>query len=770
MLALLLTALVIVAASVATGWLLLALLGESRPTPLAGAVGFAALTIACPLLIRLPGRATTAAIVVLVVLVAAAVRLRARIDLSERPRGVAATAAILVVLGCLPFAFNNQVGVLGEGIYTNDQAAQLYWTDWLEHGFGPEPKAVQFGYPTGPQALTATAAHSTGVELDDAFNGLLVAVGVLAGMAALAALAELPRARRILASVLVGMPYLAASFLAQSAFKETAMALFVLAFAIALERRSIELGTRARIGALLVLAGAAFFTYSVPGLVWFAATLVAWLVLELAFGGMRLPIAEMREAARTHRSSVIAGGVVILLVVVLGAVQGAGFVSKIGNVQGSAGRLSSPVWPGEALGIWPEGDFRIVRGEVQGAYLATLLGLAVVAAGAWEWWARRRFAGLAALGSAVAIYVGARAFASIYVQAKALAVMAPLVALVALGGLLAPRLGEAARRRSLPIRLRYGIGGVAAVGFTISTLLAVRAAPVGFPDRGEQLESLADRIDGHSVVFLGVDRFAAYWLRDTLIQSPGGYAPPEVRARPEKVWEQGDPLDLDTLAPGKLDRFKYAITTNAEFQSTAPPNLEQVARTDSYILWKRSGDTPRQRVLMEDGDAGRILECSANDEPLGGRGAKATVLSTPVVGGALDWSIPSPFEAPATAVQRLDLTPGRWQLSLSYASQVPLTVDTGSQAVELPPSLDGVYLTHQGEAGFWDAGIVHVLETGPVTVTVHAEEPNTLQRALGVDRKVWLGRVAATTAAPRGIATADACGEYLDHYVPGARG
>ena len=47
----------------------------------------------------------------------------------------------------------------------------------------------------------------------------------------------------------------------------------------------------------------------------------------------------------------------ILLVAALGAVQGADFVSKIGNVQGSAGRLSSPVWPGEALGVWPEGDF-----------------------------------------------------------------------------------------------------------------------------------------------------------------------------------------------------------------------------------------------------------------------------------------------------------------------------------------------------------------------------------------------------------------------------
>ena len=47
------------------------------------------------------------------------------------------------------------------------------------------------------------------------------------------------------------------------------------------------------------------------------------------------------------------------------AAQLSGFVGKVGTVQASAGRLSSPVFPGEALGIWPEGDFRVVRGEVE---------------------------------------------------------------------------------------------------------------------------------------------------------------------------------------------------------------------------------------------------------------------------------------------------------------------------------------------------------------------------------------------------------------------
>ena len=56
MLAILATALVILAASFIAGRAFLYALGRQRPTWLAGAVGFAILVTVCPLLIRLPGR------------------------------------------------------------------------------------------------------------------------------------------------------------------------------------------------------------------------------------------------------------------------------------------------------------------------------------------------------------------------------------------------------------------------------------------------------------------------------------------------------------------------------------------------------------------------------------------------------------------------------------------------------------------------------------------------------------------------------------------
>ena len=54
----------------------------------------------------------------------------------------------------------------------------------------------------------------------------------------------------------------------------------------------------------------------------------------------------------------------------------ANFVDQVGKVQASAGRLSSPISPGEAFGIWPEGDFRLVRGDVAGSDRGRLGALA----------------------------------------------------------------------------------------------------------------------------------------------------------------------------------------------------------------------------------------------------------------------------------------------------------------------------------------------------------------------------------------------------------
>ena len=688
-------------------------------------------------------------------------------------------------MSCLPFVFNERVGVLGEGIYTNDQAAQLYWTDWLQNGFGPEPAAVKFGYPVGPQAATAIAAEPTGASLEHAFDGLLIAIPILAALAALSALSELPPVRRVIAASLAGLPYLAAAFLAQSAFKETAMALLVLATAIALgewARRGVP--KRATLGALLALAGASVFVYSLPGLIWLAVALPVWLAMELLAGRRPVELGAARAAVARHRWISIGAVIVLAAVVALGVSPAASFVDQVGKVQASAGRLSSPISPGEAFGIWPEGDFRLVRGDVSGSIPAAAFALVCIGLGLVAAWRRRDTALMAVALAGGLIYAAARLEASIYVQAKALAVIAPILVFTALKGLLAwPIKGEddcgdehsrfvrPARDVQTAVRgarIVLALGAVFAIGAGASTFLALRSAPMSFDRRGGDLEALASKIQGKSVIFLGLDRFAAYWLRGTLVQSPGGYVPPEVKARSQKPWLQGQGIDFDTVSPHKLDRYRYAITTDASFQSTPPPNFHRVTTAGDYVLYKRVGETPIQKILDgEDGSPGVIAKRSRDcGTQFGTLNGTATVLPKPVVRSPIGWSQPLPFDAPATATRTLRLPPGRWHLSLQYDSQVPLTVRAGASSVRLPPSLDGMYLTHQGEGAWWAAGSIRVRRAGPLKVAVITADPSSAQDALGVERRVWLGGIAATrAAAPQSVPVGGACGRYVDHYL-----
>ena len=794
-------ALVCLILSAAVGAGIAALAGWRDAGPVCAPVGFAALVAVSALVIRLPGRALTLIVVLVALAIAGFLIARARgfgAAAAPRERAVAfAAVAILLALGSLPFLIEGHLGILGEGVYTNDHAAQLYWTDWLQNGFGPEPSAVSFGYPTGPQSLTAGIAELLGANLIDAFNGVMLAIGALTALGALSALRPLRPAPRLLAAVLVGMPYLGASYLAQSAFKETVMAMIVVCLAVVLTALGRGAPKRAVAAVLIVLAAGAVFAYSVPGLAWFLTAIPLWLVAEALFG--RRVEVDWRRAGNAVRSrgGLIAAAVafvVIAAVAIFAGPQIASFAERIGSVQESRGRLASPIWPGEALGVWFEGDFRIVRGEVPLAYPATLLGLVVAALGAWFAFRRRDLGMLAALLGCALIYVGAYLFASIYVAAKALAILAPLVMLAAMLALFG--------RAELRGRLRIGRGvlaGVFCLAAVASTLLALRAAPVGFNDRGADLEALAERIPGEQVVFLGVDRFGSYRLRATLAASPGGYFEPEVSARAQKLWQQGDPLDFDTVEPARLDRFSYAITTDAAYASTPPPNWERVDEQGDWVLWRRSGRSPAQETLAEGGASGRLLDCAPGDdgaaaadaiaaeagsvlesEPrpvseaarriaAGGERRRAITLPQPLVAYRSGWGRKSPFEAPGNASRTIELEPGEWDLSLQYASQTALLIDVEGARTSLPASLSGMYLTEKGGGSFWDVGRITVEGEGPqdVRISVASDSPSGLAGLVGARRLTWLGDVAATPASePRELALERACGTYVDHFDP----
>jgi hypothetical protein len=231
------SAALICVASLLVGRALLTVAGRDSWSWLAPAAGFGAVLTVTGGLARAPGHGTSATLgLVLLIAVAAAIVLpRARLNHTALREGLPVVLLVTLVLS-IPFVMTARWGLLGVG-FNNDLGLHLAWAEWLRSGFGPVPDT---GYPLGPHGLAVAVAAVPGIGLGQAFVGQIFAIGVLTALTALAALPGLTFPRRLLAATMVAVTYLAASYFAQGTFKETAEALFVLAFAVALRELEVD--------------------------------------------------------------------------------------------------------------------------------------------------------------------------------------------------------------------------------------------------------------------------------------------------------------------------------------------------------------------------------------------------------------------------------------------------------------------------------------------------------------------------------------------------
>jgi hypothetical protein len=787
----------ICAASLLVGRAILSLAGRRSWSWLEPGVGLAAILAVSGLLARAPGHGTSATIGVVALALAAALLVWwLPYEAPGALRAGLPVALVVLLALAIPFAVSGRWGLLGVG-FNNDLGLHLAWAEWLRSGFGPAPDP---GYPLGPHGLAVATAAFPGIGLGQAFVGEIVAIGVLTGLTALGALRELGAGRRTLAAALVALPYLAASYFAQAAFKETAEALFVLTFTIFLcAPGRADSGAWARLRyalPLLALAGGVFFSYSFAGLAWPLAIAALWSLTQPAVRQALRPRALLRFLLRP---AVLISILVLAGLAVVATVVGPfGFASSFNKVAGS--NTYGPVSPIEALGIWPTTNYRL--DAAGGAPLAGLAGaiaaLALLAGVAW--WARRReFTVPVALGACAVLYLVSLPFSGDYSQAKALMIAAPLAMLVAIRPLLSefPSWGEAGRgsseqqrggsaeplpasprRRSAVVRTGWAVLAVAFVGGAIySSLLVLRDAPVGPAGHGGELKAFLPILRGKPVLYAGQDRYAAYELlgADThvpLVEFPD----PSVSPNPEKPFDTGDaysPIDFDSFSHGTLERFEYVITGRAAWNSQAPANFKRVAATPSYVLWKRTGPTPADRhVLLEGTEAGARADCAAPEIRvlLGNRG-RASLFPGAVVGPKGAWDRGSVLGTGAATAQTLALPAGAWNLSLQYFSPFDLTLTAPGFRAPLKAALDGqrpntISLASNGQ--FWPAGR-YESKGGKVDFTLATAAASTLQSLSGYTGKAYLGELVAVPARPhRLLPLASACGGWIDWYESSA--
>lgn len=759
-------------ASLLVGRAVLALAGRRSWSWLEPGVGLAAILAVTGVLARAPGHGTSATLGLVVLLIVAALLIWwLPYEAPGALRAGLPVAIVLLVVLAIPFAVSGRWGLLGVG-FNNDLGLHLAWAEWLRSGFGPAPDT---GYPLGPHGLAVATAAFPGIGLGQAFVGEIIAIGVLTGLAALGALRELSPARRTIAAAMVAVPYLAASYYAQAAFKETAEALFVLTFALYLttiDRASGRGNTWLAPLPLLALAGGIFFSYSFAGIAWPLAVGALWSLTQPAVRRALRPRALLRFLLRPAvLISVLALAALAVAATVVGPF---GFASSFNKVAGS--NTYGPVSPIEALGVWPAANYRL--NAAGGAPLAGLAGTIAVLAllAGVVWWVRRRELTIpVALGACALLYLVSLPFSGDYSQAKALMIAAPLAMLVAVRPLLTefPRLGEA-RAGSALVRAGWAALAVLFVGGAVySSLLVLRDAPVGPPGHGAELRAFLPIVRGEPVLYAGQDRYAAYDLlgADThvpLVEFPDT----AVQPNPEKPFDTGDaysPIDFDSFTRETLDRFEYVVTGRAAWNSQAPANFKRVAATPSYVLWKRTGPTPADRhVLLEGTEAGARAGCAAPEiRVLLGNPGRAGLFPDAVIGPKSDWRDGSVLGTGERTSQALELGAGAWNLSIQYFSPFDLNLTAPGFRQPLPAALDGqrpntISLGNNGQ--FWPAGR-YKSSGGEVDFTLTAAAATGLQSLSGYSGKAYIGELVAVPAKPhRTVPLHAACDGWIDWY------
>ena len=829
MLSALLAGALIAGASLVCGQAVMALSGRERFSPVAPAVGISVLLVVCGIAVKLPGHGTTAAIAAAVVAAAAAFVLWPRRgELGALRVGALVAALIAATVVAIPFATSGRVGILGQGLINDDMASHLLFTEWIDTRAGPTPDLIDDGYPLGPHAIVSAASKATGASLIEGFAGLTGAIAILAALTAYGALGGLHRFLRAPAAALAALPYLGAAYLAQGAFKEPMLALALVGFALSLpalrvawrgysptivstlpDRGRSWLKGQARLAIPGgIIAAGTIYNYSFPGLAWLALAAIAWALLVARHERERRDGMQLRARLRWARPLLIAGIAIPLLLALPELVRilsFAGFEAfSPSGAEGNTGfgNLRQALNPLESLGIWPSSEFRVAPQNsstpVLAFYLGGLLGLAAFAWGLGRALARRESALPAAFAAGAAGYLVALVVGTPYTSAKALAIVAPVVMLISLRGLLgADELEHESKSEAEwwpPQRLRpfvrLGVPAFAAVfaaAALFSTLLPLRQSAVGPQINPERLiADIRPLVQGEDVLFLGRDNFISWELLGASdVYSPlvNYYDTEETstlyRATPINAkfdWDNVPAEGVGAEDAKGLQDFDWVLATSAAFNSDAPPEFEPVTETEGFTLWKRKdgaatpgpGEPGHRRTLLEPLYPGATASCDdPADARLGELQGDATVFGVaPVIGKA--WK-PSPdITEAAPATEELLLTPGRWALSLQYAS----TQDLRLTAEGLDVTLDA-NLLFRGPSPYYPVSVFEVAgpKGGPartVTFTARVERPPVVGRLLGSESRAYLGTIAATPfsrQAREAVALSDVCGRYVDSYA-----
>jgi hypothetical protein len=276
-------------------------------------------------------------------------------------------------------------------------------------------------------------------------------------------------------------------------------------------------------------------------------------------------------------------------------------------------------------------------------------------------------------------------------------------------------------------------------------------------------------VDGQNVLFLGRDNFVSWEQIGSEVYAPitNHYDVEETHSL-YRATDLNAKFDWDNLPQSVMNKFNWVVTTSAAMQSQAPPGCAPRLRTGDFILWHRDHPVGQRRTLYEPLNPGAPLDCNdPGQAPLGKVNGTATVFTVqPVVGKV--WN-PSPaLTQTKPAHMRLYLVPGRWDLSIQYASTQPLQVTANGPGLAAPFNTElRTNLLFRGPSPYYPVGSFEVKKAGTVIVNVDVGDPPLVGRLLRTESKAYLSGLAATRSDPprETIPLSQACGRYVDWYA-----
>ena len=294
--------------------------------------------------------------------------------------------------------------------------------------------------------------------------------------------------------------------------------------------------------------------------------------------------------------------------------------------------------------------------------------------------------------AAVGLYIFARAWGTVYTSAKAIAIAAPLIALVIVGGLLVVTGPRAAV-----------LAGVVALPTAFSSFLILRQAPVAPEDHMNELAEIRPLVEGEKLLFLGRDNFVLYELR-------GSKPFTHVRNFYDPYFVEPN-FELETSARSSTS------TPSPRRRSTASRTCSRPGPVRERPPHLGTSWSPRLRATSSGSGGAGAAAASRRDRRRAGRstvpGRRPTTVASlpaaPVVAAAWDDDARSRTATTASTSSTCRPGPG---ISRSGTTR-PVRCDSTAPGyeAELPGNLD-----YRGTASFWAAGTIESDDEADVEV------------------------------------------------------